>query len=85
MAAVGDLTQASPANTIDIANLAWKQDADPASAYSPMVKLPAETIVSSNEPATNGRSFFFDYRLAIPPTAVSGNYTTTVVYTAYPQ
>jgi hypothetical protein len=85
VSATGDLEQIPPLNEIDISNLAWKQDADPPGSYQPFTKQPAETTIASNEPATNGISYFFDYRLAVPALATTGNYSATVVYTAYPE
>ena len=85
VASAGDLLQSNPANFIDIVNLGWKQDAQAPSAYQPFVNTPASTIIADGLPATNGISFLFDYRLAVPSPSVSGNYTTSVVYTAYPE
>ncbi|MBK5226454.1 MAG: DNRLRE domain-containing protein [Thermoleophilia bacterium] len=82
--ATGDLAQSNPLNTIDIANLKWKQDGEAPASYHSMDKTPAETVILSGQPPTDSYPFFFDYRLAVPSLAVSGSYSTTVVYTAYP-
>jgi len=84
-AASGDLVQSNPANFIDIASLAWKQDAQPPASYQSFVKSPSSTVVASGLPATNARSFLFDFRLMLPTPSVSGAYTTSVVYTASPE
>lgn len=84
VAATGDLAQSNPLNTIDIANLKWKQDGEAPASYQAMDKTPAETVIVSGQSATDSYPFFFDYRLAVPTLAVSGSYSTTVVYTAYP-
>ncbi|MBI5871137.1 MAG: DNRLRE domain-containing protein [Actinobacteria bacterium] len=84
VAATGDLAQLNPANTIDIGDLKWKQDGEAPAAYQSIVKTPAETIIATGQDATDNYPFFFDYRLAVPTLAVSGNYSTAVVYTAYP-
>ncbi|MFA5802818.1 MAG: DNRLRE domain-containing protein [Thermoleophilia bacterium] len=84
VAAAGDLEQTNPANYIYISNLAWKQDTDGPGAWLPIVKPPdAETVISTGQGATNGISYFFDYRLMLPGLAVSGSYSVPIVYTAY--
>ena len=85
VAASGDLEQSNPANYIYISNLAWKQDADGPGAWQSMVKSPDETVVSTREGATNGSSYFCDYRLTLPDLTVSGSYSVPLVYTAYPE
>lgn len=83
VAATGDLVQANPTNFMDISNLAWKNDSDGPAAYQALVKLPAETIITSGRAPTNSTQFLFDFRLSVPVLAVSGTYSTSVVYTAY--
>ncbi|MHB8793750.1 MAG: DNRLRE domain-containing protein [Thermoleophilia bacterium] len=83
VAATGDLAQPDLANTIDIADLRWKRDGEAPGAYQAMVKVPAETIITSGQAACDSCLFIFDYRLAVPALAVSGNYSTALVYTAY--
>ncbi len=80
-----DLQSTPPGNSIAIANLNWKRDALPDALYQPMVKSPAETVIDSNQGASNGTTYLFDYRLAVPALAVSGSYSTAVIYTAYPE
>jgi len=83
VASAADLEQTNPANYIYISNLAWKQDTDGPGAWQAMVKSPDATVISTGQVATNGTSFFFDYRLMLPNMAVSGSYLVPLVYTAY--
>lgn len=81
--AFDDLKQADPTNFISISNLAW-EDSDNPGGYLPMVKSPAETLIASAMPPTGGTTYRFDYRLTLPPLAVSGSYSVPVIYTAFP-
>lgn len=84
VSAAGDLVESSPVSAIDISNLQWKNDADLPGAYQSMVKSPAETVITSGQ-IPGARSFYFDFRLAVPSLATSGSYSTTLLYTAYTQ
>jgi len=84
VAAAGDLAQINPLNVIDIANLKWKQDGEVPAAYQATVKSPSETVITSGQGATDDYPFFFDYRLVVPSLTVSGNYSTSLVYTVFP-
>jgi len=83
LAAFDDLKQSNPANFISIANLAW-DDSDNPAGYQAMVKSPAETVIVSAMTPTAGSTYRFDYRLALPSLAVSGNYSVPLIYTVYP-
>lgn len=84
VSAFDDLKQLNPANLIDISNLSWKEDAEDEDDYRSFVKSPVETVIVSGMGATGGMSYWFDYRLTLPALAISGNYSTPVIYTAYP-
>ncbi|MHB8858928.1 MAG: DNRLRE domain-containing protein [Thermoleophilia bacterium] len=84
MAAAGDLAQLNPGNTIDISNLKWKKDGEAPGAFQATVKSPAKTVITNMQPAADDFEFLFDYRLSVPMLAVSGNYSTSIVYTAFP-
>ncbi|MHB1390160.1 MAG: DNRLRE domain-containing protein [Thermoleophilia bacterium] len=84
VSAFDDLKQVNPANLIAISNLFWKQDAEAVSSYKSFMKSPAETVIVSGMSQITGASFWFDYRLTLPALAVSGTYSTPVIYTAYP-
>lgn len=85
VAASDDLQSLPAGNSIDISSLNWKRDSETAVSYQPMVKVPAETVIDSGQPMTYGAEYLFDYRLAVPAAAVSGAYSTSVIYTAYPE
>lgn len=82
VAASGDLVHTvNPANTIGIANLSWKIDGG--GVYAPFVKLPAEDTILSGQGPTAGTPLRYDYQFIVPVSAVSGNYSTSIAYTAY--
>jgi hypothetical protein len=85
VAASSDLEQTNPANYIYVSNLAWKHDAEGPGAWRGLMKSPDETVISTGEAATNGLSYFFDYRLTLPELSVSGSYSVPLIYTAYPE
>lgn len=85
VAATGDLVQLNPSNLMDISNLSWKKDTDGMGSWQTMVKLPSETVIATAQIPNNSTIFLFDYMLTVPAMATSGNYSTTVVYTAYPE
>jgi len=71
----------SPANIIGIGNLRWKIDGG--GVYTPFVKAPSETVILSSQPPTPLTSLMYDYEFVVPASVVSGNYATSIAYTAY--
>ena len=80
VAASSDLTlQSNPADTISVANLAWKASgsADPWRPFQT-----ASDPITSGYPVLTPQTFGYDFQLNIPNVATPGSYITKVVYTA---
>ncbi len=80
VAASSDLTlQSNPADTINIANLAWKASgsADPWRPFQT-----TSDPITSGYPGLAPQTFGYDFQLNIPNVATPGTYNTKVVYTA---